>query len=199
MKKLLVTLACLTALGAQAQTQTTSAQPSGFRGIVGLGLTFGGDQVGRTIQYQNSSDAKIHAGGLADFRGGVEYQLQGQPIALEMTIGYHFDKANAENGNAEFSRFPLDLIGHFAMTENVRLGLGVRKSLNTKAASSGVGGQYVSDAKYTSSLAPVLEVEYFMTPQFAFRGRYVSESFKPTNGGEKLDGSHFGIYGMVYF
>jgi hypothetical protein len=194
LKKILIGLACTLALSAAHAGDT-----GGIRGLVGVGLTFGGDQVGDTIGYTNGDTAKIHAGGLADLRGGIEYQLQGQPVAIELSIGYHFDKANAKNGDVSFTRFPLELIAHYAVNEYWRVGLGMRKSLSTESSSSGVGAAYVPNSKYKSSVAPLIEAEYFMTPQFSFKGRYVSESFKPENGGKKLDGSHGGIYGMFYF
>lgn len=198
LKKILIGLASVLALSAQAQTAAPSTS-SGLRGIVGLGITFGGDQIGDTIQFSNGDTAKIHAGAIADFRGGAEYQIQGQPVAIELSIGYHFDKANATNGDVGFTRFPLELIGHYAINEYWRVGAGVRKSLSAETSVSGAGAGYATDTKYTGSLGVLVEAEYFMTPQFSFKGRYVSETFKPENGGKDVSGSHGGIYGMFYF
>jgi len=89
LKKFLIGLASMLALSAQAQ------QASGVRMLAGLGVTFGGDQIGKTVEYYNAPSTSLHAGGTVDLRGGIEYQLQGQPVALELSIGYHFDKANA--------------------------------------------------------------------------------------------------------
>jgi hypothetical protein len=193
LKKILIGLASVLALGAQAQTAPGSS--SGLRGIVGLGITFGGETIG-TVEYEDGSTAKLHSSGIADLRGGAEYQLQGQPIAIELSIGYHFDKVNAKNGDASFTRFPLELIGHYAINEYWRVGLGLRKSLSTQAKETFEG---TSD-KFTSSIGPIIEAEYFMTPQFSFKGRYVVENFKTDDQDQyKVKGSHGGIYGMFYF
>jgi hypothetical protein len=193
LKKFLIGLASMLALSAQAQ------QASGVRMLAGLGVTFGGDQIGKTVEYYNAPSTSLHAGGTVDLRGGIEYQLQGQPVALELSIGYHFDKANAENGDVSFTRYPLELIGHLALDDTWRVGLGVRKSLSAKVSSSGVGAYYAQDAKYNGELSPLIEAEFFVSPQFSFKARYVNESFKPESGSQKLNGNHGGIYGMVYF
>ncbi|MEY2843593.1 MAG: hypothetical protein RI920_1630 [Pseudomonadota bacterium] len=202
LKKILIGLASVLALGAQAQTAAPAAS-SGLRGIVGIGLTFGGDQIGRTFETISSTGSRdtkrIRAGGFADFRGGAEYQLQGQPMAIELSIGYHFDSVSADNGDVSFSRYPLEVIGHYALNEYWRLGAGVRKSLSAKTSVSGAGADITDNAKYTSSAGLLIEAEYFMTPQFSFKGRYVSETFKPENGGKDVSGNHGGIYGMFYF
>jgi hypothetical protein len=192
-KRLLICLASVLTWSAHAQ------QTAGVRMLAGLGVTLGGDQIGKTVAYSNGPSTTLHAGGTVDLRGGIAYQLQGQPVALELSIGYHFDKANAENGDVSFTRFPLELIAHYALDDTWRVGLGARKSLSAKVSSSGVGVYYAQDAKYTGEVSPLVEVEYFMSPQFSFKGRYVSERFTPDSGGKKLDGSHGGIYGMFYF
>lgn len=194
MKHFLIGLASLLALGG-----AHAEQRAGIRGLVGLGVTFGGDQIGKTVEYRNAPSTSLHAGGTVDLRGGFEYQLQGQPVALELSIGYHFDKANAENGDVSFTRFPLELVAHYALDDTWRVGVGARKSLSAEVSASGVGTYYAQDAKYTGSVSPLVEVEYFVSPQFSFKGRYVSERFKPEGGGQKLDGSHGGIYGVFYF
>jgi Outer membrane protein beta-barrel domain len=204
LKKILIGLASALALSAQAQsTPPAPASSSGLRGIVGIGLTFGGDQLGETINTISSNgdtdSAKIKAGSLVDFRGGFEYQIQGQPMAIELSIGYHFDTVDAENGDVTFSRMPLELIGHYAINEYWRVGGGLRKSLSPKLKASGLGTDYASNTKYSASVGVLIEAEYFMTPQFSFKGRYVSESFKPEGGGKKVSGNHGGIYGMLYF
>jgi hypothetical protein len=191
LKKILIGLACTLALSAAHAGDT-----GGIRGLVGLGLTFGGETIGKVV-YENGDTSTLHSSGVADLRGGMEYQLQGQPVALELSIGYHFDKVNAKNGDASFTRFPLELIGHYALNEYWRVGFGLRKSLSTELQVNFSGG---STTKFTSSVGPLIEAEYFVTPQFSFKGRYVVENFTSDDVyKDKLKGSHGGIYGMFYF
>jgi len=195
LKKILIGLASVLALGAQAQT-AAPATSSGLRGIVGMGFTFGGETIAR-VKWEDGSSSNLHSGGLIDFRGGAEYQIQGQPVAIELSIGYHFDKANGSNGSVGFTRFPLELIGHYALNEYWRLGLGLRKSLSTEFKVD-LGG--TATQKFTSSISPLFEGEYFFTPQFSVKGRYVIENFETDDQyKDKLKGSHGGIYGMFYF
>lgn len=194
LKKILIGLACVTALSAHAQT--APAHSSGLRGIIGMGITGGGEKLG-TLVYTNGDSATLSSGGLIDFRGGAEYQIQGQPVAIELSIGYHFDKANATNGDASFTRYPLELIGHYAINEYWRVGLGLRKSLSTELKVT-INSDVTT--KFTSTVGPLIEAEYFVTPQFSFKGRYVVENFTSDDQyKDKLKGSHGGIYGMFYF
>jgi len=182
---------------AAASMQAAMADPAGqVRGLVGLGLTVGGDTIG-TVNYNNGTSSDLTAGGTVDLRGGLEYWLQGQPVALELSMGYHTDRVSANNGDATFTRFPLELIAHYALSPQLRVGVGARKSLNTKLDVSIDNGEHT---KFKSSVGGIAEVEYFFTPQFSLKGRYVVERFTSDDAyKDKLEGDHLGVYGMLYF
>jgi hypothetical protein len=44
-----------------------------------------------------------------------------------------------------------------------------------------------------------VEGEYLFTPHIGLKLRYVSERFKPSNGGPSVDGSHAGLLFSYYF
>lgn len=164
-----------------------------------MGLTYGGDQIGSDVQYDNGTSAKIHGGALIDFRGGIEYRMPASPVSFQTSIGYHFDRAGASNGDVTFSRMPLELLAHYQALDTWRFGGGIRKSLNAEVKATGLGTQFAASQKYTGNTGLVLEAETFVTPQFGVKLRVVSEKFKPEFGNKEVDGSHFGAYGMYYF
>ncbi len=199
MKKAVVLSALLGALSiSQAQV---ASHPGGITPFVGFGLTFGGDQIGRDIQYESGKSSTIHAGGMVDLRAGLDYQAINSLLSFQFSVGYHVDDTlNADNGSASFSRFPVELLAHYRVNDTWSMGGGVRKALNAKTDSSGYGSGYVTAQKYTSTAGLVLEAEAFINPRFGVKLRAVSEKYKPELGNQqKVDGSHLGVIGVYYF
>lgn len=197
MKKTLVTCALLCgAIGAHAQ----QAPAKNLYLLIGGGLTFGGDQIGNDLNYDDGTSKSIQAGGFGDFRVGVEYAPVGLPVTFQANLAYHFDTANAKNGRASFDRLPLELLTHYAFNENWRVGLGLRKALSAETKSSGAATGYVRAEKYESSMGVVAEVEYLITPQFGVKVRGVSEKYKPeSNPNREVSGDHIGVLATYYF
>ncbi len=196
LKTIAVGLLSALALSAQAQTLAQPASASPFRLIGALGITFGGDNLGK-VQFTNGDTKTIHAGGTVDLRGGLEYRFPASPVALELSVGYHFDTVEAKNGDATFSRWPLDLVLHYSLAPNWRVGVGLRHAMNAKLD---VDFSSSSNEKFSSNTAPLVEAEYFVTPELAFKARYATQTYtSKTYLGEKVKGDRFGIYGLVYF
>ena len=196
MKKLFACAAVLLSLasGAMAQVQV--------RGVVGGGITFGGDTLADE-KYTNSNygsdNAQVHAGGLIAIHGGVELQFTDM-VSAQALLGYHFDRANGSNGNVRFERYPLELLGHFRVTDWFRAGGGARYTDGAKIRTSGVGSQYAADEDFKPAFGAVFEGEFFPLRSFGIKVRYVSEKFKSkTAGNADADGSHGGIYLTYYF
>jgi len=196
LKKFAVGLLSVLALSAQAQNLAQPAYASPFRLIGALGITFGGDNLGK-VQFTNGDTKTIHAGGTVDLRGGLEYRFPASPVALELSVGYHFDTVEAKNGSATFSRWPIDLVLHYSLDPNWRVGLGLRQSTGAELK---VDFDSSANEKFKSNTAPLIEAEYFVTPELAFKARYATQEYtSKTYPGDKVKGDHFGIYGLVYF
>jgi len=197
MKKALSVLAATLLMAGAAQAQ---AQRPGdpVRPFVGFGLTYGGDTL-ESFDFSNGTSAKVRAGGMVDFKGGVDFIVSG-PVSMQASVGYHTDSANGSNGDYRFSRVPLELLAYFSPVSNFRMGGGLRKSLDAHVDSSGVVSGF--DSTFKSKLAYVIEGEYFPWQRFGIKVRAVSEKFDGESGtyrGKRYDGSHGGIYGVYYF
>lgn len=199
MKKTFLTCAVLVgaAFGAHAQQAAVKT----FYPLIGGGLTFGGDQIGNDIQFEDGGSQSVSAGGTLDMRVGLEYAPVGLPLTFQISVGYHTGGSfAASNGNASFHRIPLELLTHYKFNETWRAGFGVRKTSNAESSASGAARGYVPSQKYESDVGFIAEVEYFVTPQFGIKARGVSEKYKPElSPHTEVDGSHFGVLAVYYF
>lgn len=176
-----------------------AAQAVEVRPLLGMGFTFGGDTlVG--VTYTNGDTAKVHAGGLIAFHGGVDVQFT-ELVSAQALVGYHVDRANASNGDVVFDRTPVELLGHFKLTDWMRVGGGARYTGNAKLRSDGYVGSLVGDADFKPTWGTVVEAEFFPVRSWGIKARYVSEKFKVKDfpGASTIDGSHGGIYFSYYF
>jgi len=188
MKKPLITaaLALAAVAGAQAQERTV-------RGVLGMGVTGGGDTLA-TVVYTDGSTDSIKAGGLVHLYGGAEFRVAPQ-FTLQANVGYHVDRTSGySNGSIRFSRYPIELLGHFAVAPSVRLGGGARFVNNAKIDTSGVlSGTRV---EFDNTVGGVIEAEWLVLPSLGLKARYVSERYKIN--GVSFDGNHGGFYVSWY-
>ncbi len=187
MNKLILStaLACA-ALGAQAQERTV-------RGVLGMGLTGGGDTLA-TVVYTDGSTDSIKSGGLVHVFGGAEFRL-GQQVTMQATVGYHIDETTgASDGSLRFSRYPIELLAHYHVAPNFKLGGGARFVNNAKIDSRGV----LSGARveFDNTVGAVIEGEWMVTPTIGLKLRYVSEKYEAS--GVSVDANHGGFYFSWY-
>lgn len=199
MKKSLfgLTLAC-TVVAAQADAPRVR-----LFGSVGYG--FGGDAlVSGTWTDGTPWDLKAGKGTAVALGGDLRLT---DSLSIQGSAGYHRNSVDGTNGNVVFTRMPVELLGFYAVTEQVRLGLGTRKSQSAKVQGGGVAAS-VSEL-YESSSGAVAEVQYLFSPPskserspvFGSYLRYVKESFKARNPSwdtQKRDASHVAV-GLVFY
>jgi outer membrane protease len=194
MKMKYALVAALLTMAGQA-TQAWEVRP-----VAGLGLTYGGDTLVE-VTYTNGDTTKVRAGGLIAFNGGIEVRFT-DLVSAQALIGYHVDSASADNGDIRFERFPVELLGHFRLTDSFRLGGGARYT-QARFRASGEALNYVSSTDFQQNVGGVVEAEYFPIKTIGIKARYVSEKYKPKRPGvttsESVDGSHFGLYVNYYF
>jgi len=182
----------ISALGS-AQAQTVSPTPVPLRFMAGIGLSAGGEELAN-VRYTNGSSQTIRAGGGVYFTGGLDYRISPE-FSLQATANFHVDDTNAKNGSVKFQRFPLELMGYYHGGPQWRVGGGVRYVTNAKLTSSGAAAG--DDVKFDDSTSAVIEAEYFWTPKFGMKVRYVNETLKAY--GQDVRGNHVGISGNYYF
>lgn len=160
--------------------------------LLGVGLTVGGDKFIEGIQYSDGYSEDIAAGQFLQVYAGVRYQAVPQ-FSVQATAGYHVDQTRrSSNGNARFARYPFEALAHFHVTDQVRVGGGVRFVTGARFTSSGLLAQ--GNPSFDDTTGAVAEIEYLAAPQLGLKLRYVSEKYqaKPPFSGA-LDGSHVGF------
>ena len=194
--RLAAAAAFATAFGAAAQAQEVVYQDlRPVRLFIGGGLTAGGDRLA-TAQYYHGSDYSLHAGGLVQFHGGIEFQVT--PLAsVALSVGYHIDAIDDFWGSTRFTRVPVELLGHFRVHPNWRLGGGIRWALHPKLTSEGHAP--VVDEDFDSAVGPVIEAEYLFNPSLGLKVRGVFEQYRSKAGLPSVNGNHIGVVLNFYF
>jgi hypothetical protein len=180
----------------EAPPAVSSSSGPKLRPLIGGGFTFGGDNLA-TVFFTDGSTEDIKAGQLIQFYAGLEYQPV-PTFSLQATVGYHVDDSGDGDASLRFSRYPVELLGHFHLDEHWRLGGGARFVGNAKLAPrGGLGG---ATLEYGDTTGVVVEGEYRFTPRLGLKVRYVSEEYElqaPFSG--TFDGSHLGVMLNFYF
>ncbi len=122
---LLLTFALYT-LSTQAAVDSSQTQYG-----LHFGFGFGGNTLD-TVEFVNSSNKKLKAGGGFIVGGFVQTPLlliNNHQVTAKVALSYKADSVRASNGDASFSRTPLDLILR-TQVKKVTLGLGATYHLN---------------------------------------------------------------------
>lgn len=190
-----VFMACLIASSA-------FAQDSPWRYTGGILLSEGGDHLFYG-KYTDGTKIDITAGGTLALNFGL-YRNIGSAFDLQTTLGIHTAGTLGANGNASFTRFPLEVMGFYPLNDEYRLGAGVRKSLAAKLGTSGVA-TYQPSAEFNASVGRVIELQYLLgktnkksTAKTAVNFRYAKETFTEKTEGIKIKGDHIGV-GVVFY
>jgi hypothetical protein len=191
--KAVVSVSLLAAACASAFAQ--DAAPSAFKGIAGLGFTFGGDTLA-SGSYTNGDSWKVSSGGGVPLYGGIEYRVSDQ-FVVQGTVGYHSDRIGGDNGSIKFTRVPVEAVGLYSVNSQVRLGGGVQHASSPKISSSGVVSG--NNLRFDASTALVLEGEYLFGPSMGMKLRYVGHKFNVEGSSASVNGDHLGVMLNFYF
>jgi len=164
-----------------------------------LGLTGGGDKLG-SFSSSDGVTKDIQAGGNFYFGGGIIIKSgEDDKFETALGIGYFGDRVSASNGNVAFTRFPLEAVGYYRISEKVQLGGGLTYHLTPEY-----------DCHLSGSSGCSLDVEFENALGFTFRGEYyisdsaliglnytnINYNVKSVNGysaSGSIDGNHLGL------
>lgn len=197
-------LAALSAPGYETSYETFRSPhlDGGFHFVVREGVTTGGDTLA-TITMANGQKRDIDAGGLYQIALGSRMQFDGVPLSLELNLGFHFDRDDFEDNEAQIRRTPLEGIVHLNLTENLRIGVGTRIVYAASATTTLSG---VTDwIRFRDARGSIAEIGYHVSPYGWLALRYVREDYfveSHTSSsattpimppGTLYDGAHLGI------
>lgn len=186
---------CCLALATGAQ----AGPESSVRPVLGGGVTVGGDTL-VDVTFVNSAgqaldNSRVKAGQFLQVYGGLEYQPVSR-FSLQATVGYHWHNTEGADGQFKFSRYPVELLGHYHINDNWRLGAGARLVRRPKLELHSTNASNAGDAvvKFDNTTGTIIEGEYVVDRKLGFKLRYVSEKYQaPALFTGKVDGSHVGL------
>ena len=187
------------AQGSQAGRTTT---------FVSFGNSMGGDVLVSGKYTNNGKDFTLRAGQGLQAMLGMQYQWS-NTWSAQAAVGFHFDKTNGSNFNFKYSRIPLEVMAHYAINDDWRVGAGLRYSLSAKFKSDG-DLAYQGTSKLQASPGGIAEVQYMLAPlseSGAGRGasgglslKLVDESFKFKGASTvERNGQHWALSLFSYF
>lgn len=126
------------------------------------GLHFGGDVVA-TVLFVDGSTETLKAGELLSGSIGLIADIN-DDLELRSSLGIKMDLLLAENGDASFTRFPLEAM-LFTKGESVSFGLGVSYHIGPNFNASGLSGGSDINVNYDDALGVVAEADYMLGSQ----------------------------------
>jgi hypothetical protein len=173
-----------------------------------LAYGWGGDKL-VSGTYVGGSDFELLAGTGWVMAIGGDLRIT-DSIALQASLGQQRNRVVASNGEFDFFRNPVEVLGFYSVSEQLRLGLGVRKNYNAKVTGTGVASTYAGTGNYDSTTGAVLEGQYLFSAPKNERSfvsglslRFVRENFKLAEDsggtGEEKRGDHMALSVFFYY
>lgn len=163
------------------------AQALEVRPLVKAGLDFGGETLA-TAEFEDGDTEEIKAGEGVYFGGGLTLINDGRDLELHLTAAYKFAVINADNGDIEWTRWPLEALAFYRFPQ-VRIGGGLVYHVNPKLEGDGVVRNI--DVRFENALGAVVQVDWRITDAIALGGRLTWLDYKakaPASGRVSADG-----------
>ncbi len=156
------------------------------------GVTFGGDRLETIFVEDDDGETvarDITAGELFFINFGALWRMN-QEFKISTTLGWHLDQIDADPGNVEFSRFPLEFIPFYYPAENHRIGLGLTYHIAPRLNSTSPRTQ---DVEFKNALGLVFEYDTAIGANFFFGVRFAQIEYETEVTGQTFDGSYLGF------
>lgn len=179
----LVLMACLP-LNAQAAGMVLTGE-----------IAFGGDDL-----VVVSGGENLQAGQLLTLGIGYDFDLNAaKTLRLRTGINYKFDSVDAANGEADFDRWPLDVL---LITQQGNFALGAGLTLHLSPSFEATVSGTTTRINFDDSLGLLLQAGYMIGERTELGARFTLIDYKSDQplvlpgGGitDKVDGDSFGVY-----
>jgi hypothetical protein len=168
--------------------------PGSTNVLIGIDAGFGGDTLA-TARYTNGKTQDIKAGNGVQVKGGLQYHLNSS-TAFQASIGYQFNSTNATDGSISFTRWPIEVLGMWKLSEQFRLGGGVRYVTGAKLSSDGLASS-IGNHSFESTPGFLVMGEYLISESTSITARYVDDKY--TINGGTINGGHGSVGLNFYF
>lgn len=173
-----------------------TVQAAEFKGVVGIGLDFGGDTLATAV-YSDGTTSEVKANNGFVLNGGAV--MINDSYETQATVGYKFGGPTAQNGSITWDTVPIELI-QFLRAGNVRLGLGFIYQINPKLTVDIPGSSYTIN--YDNALGTLAQIGWLPANMpFSIDLRYSAITYRQRNvsNAQETSGSVLGIYSSFFF
>ena len=162
-----------------------------FNVLLSLGFTQGGSSIDSTNQFD-----RLQAGRGLLLCGGAEAPV-GERISLQGRLCRHVDgPVPFGYSDAKFTRYPIDVLAHYAPNDKVRVGAGLEWVTSARVTGTDSSG---STRNFGSTVGLVLEAEYRFRPWIGLKLRGVAERFKESGTDNSFGGNQVGLLTSLYY
>ncbi|MEW6331558.1 MAG: hypothetical protein AB1560_08865 [Pseudomonadota bacterium] len=164
--------------------------PAQAAGMVLTGeIAFGGDKL---ASVSGDYDEDLRAGQLLNLGIGFDFDLNpAKTLLLRAGINYKFDAIDADNGEADFDRWPLDLI---LVSRQGNLSLGAGLTYHLSPTYEDTIDNISRRIDFDDALGFLLQVGFMVTPTMELGGRVTLIEYESDMIANRIDGDSFGIY-----
>jgi hypothetical protein len=166
-------------------------------------IAVGGDKL---ASVSGDYEEDLQAGQLLNLGIGYDFDLNpAKTLLLRAGINYKFDSIDADNGEADFDRWPLDLI-LVSRQGNISLGAGITYHLSPTYEDT--INSISTRIDFDDSLGFLLQAGYMMTPTMELGARVTLIEYEPSEPLvllpsleriDEVDGDSFGVYISIGF
>lgn len=162
------------------------AQAADVRPIVKAGIDTGGDTM-VTANFIGGGSETVKANEGVFVGGGMSWVNDTKDIEVEVAITYKVAVINADNGDIDWTRLPIDALV-FYRTTNFRFGGGLTYHINPKLEGSGVSNNI--NVNFDDALGVILQADWRITQKINLGLRYTAVEYKADgfSGSAKTDG-----------
>lgn len=160
------------------------------RGVFKAGFDFGGDTIVTAFMTDGGTET-IKANEGFVLGGGFAVFNDTKTLSSEITLSWKYTSISAENGDIEFTRFPVDALLFFNSAKS-RLGIGATYHLNPEVEGSGVATGF--GWEFDDALGFIAQVDYRASEKIAFGLRYTNLTYDVV--GSDVSAKADGIGGM---
>ena len=172
------------------------AQAAEIRPLIKAGAEFGGDTMA-TVTFDDGDTQKIRGNAGVYLGGGAAIIDAARNMEYHLTVAYKFYFVDADNGDVEWTRVPLEALAFYRF-ERVRLGGGLTYHVNPRIEGSGFATPL--DIKFKDALGVVLQVDWRATEGLGLGVRYTFIEYEATgNFRGNAKGNGFGITASYTF
>ena len=170
------------------------AELNPVRVVFATGLNYGGDTLA-TESFNNGKSTNLNAGKGVQFSIGADFRFD-EHFSGQATVGYEVDNSSASNADLRFQRIPVEFLGYYHITNEFRVGGGVRFVENPRFIGTGV---FAGTVDFKNTVGGVLEAEYVFGRHYGLKLRATKESYTAVANNQKFSGNSAGIFFNLYY